>query len=61
MPALKKTKTATAKTTKPRARRRKSAPAHDAIAVRAFELYMDHAEGDEVAHWLRAERELSTA
>jgi DUF1365 family protein len=61
MPALKKTKTKTAKTTKPRTRRRRTAPAHDAIAVRAFELYMDHAEGDQVAHWLQAERELSTA
>jgi hypothetical protein len=61
MPALKKTKTTTAKTTKPRARRRKSAPTHDAIAVRAFELYMDHAEGDQVAHWLQAERELAAS
>jgi hypothetical protein len=61
MPALKKTKTAAAKTTKPRVRRRKSAPTHDAIAVRAYELYLERSEGDEVAHWLQAERELTTA
>jgi hypothetical protein len=61
MPALKKTKTTTAKTTKPRTRRRRSAPAPDAIAVRAYELYLDRAEGDDVAHWLQAERELATA
>jgi hypothetical protein len=59
MPALKKTKTTTAKTTKPRVRRRRSAPTQDAIAVRAYELYLEHTEGDEVAHWLRAERELT--
>jgi hypothetical protein len=57
-PAVKKT-TARAKTTKPRAtRRRRSAPTHDAIATRAYELYLGRAEGDDVSHWLQAEREL---
>ena len=61
MPALKKTKSTPAKTTKPRARRRKAVATHDAIAVRAYELYLENAGGDEVAHWLQAERELTAA
>jgi hypothetical protein len=61
MPALKKTKTTTAKSAKPRVRRRKAGPSRDAIAVRAYELYLDQAEGDEVSHWLQAERELTPA
>jgi DUF2934 family protein len=60
MPASKKTDTTTAKSTRPRARRRKPVPTRDAIAVRAYELYLEQAEGDEVAHWLQAERELTT-
>jgi hypothetical protein len=44
---------------RPRAtRRRRSAPTHDAIAMRAYELYLGQAEGDDVSHWLQAEREL---
>jgi DUF2934 family protein len=61
MPALKKTKTTSAKSAKPRVRRRKAAPPHDAIAVRAYELYLERADGDELTHWLQAERELTAA
>jgi hypothetical protein len=61
MAVSKKTSTPTAKSAKPRAGRRKAVPTHDAIAVRAYELYLDRAEGDEVAHWLQAERELTPA
>jgi hypothetical protein len=58
-PATKKT---TAKTTaKPRLRRRRPAPSHEAIAARAYELYLDRGDGDEVSHWLQAERELAPA
>lgn len=46
---------------KPRRRRRHVAPTHDAIAFRAYELYLAKAEGDDVSHWLQAERELITA
>ena len=60
-PAVKKT-TAKAKTTKPRTtRRRRSAPNHEAIAMRAYEMYLGQAEGDDVSHWLQAERELVAA
>jgi Arc/MetJ-type ribon-helix-helix transcriptional regulator len=37
-----------------------SAPPHAAIAARAFELYERGAPGDQVDHWLAAERELGT-
>jgi hypothetical protein len=46
---------------KPRRRRRHVAPTHDAIAVRAYELYLGETEGDDVSHWLQAERELAVA
>jgi hypothetical protein len=41
-------------------RRRASAPAitHEQIALRAYEIHLEGTEGDAVAHWLRAEREL---
>jgi hypothetical protein len=41
------------------ARRRRRAPSHDAIAKRAYDLYLSEGGGDHVAHWLAAERELS--
>jgi DUF2934 family protein len=56
-----KTTVAKAAIPKPRRRRRHVAPTHDAIAVRAYELYLGQAEGDEVSHWLQAERELAAA
>jgi hypothetical protein len=59
MPVSKKTSTTTAKSAKPRARRRKAVPTRDAIAIRAYELYLERVEGDDVAHWLQAERELA--
>ncbi|NOT26508.1 MAG: DUF2934 domain-containing protein [Acidobacteria bacterium] len=34
---------------------------HDQIAFRAYELFLQEGGGDEVAHWLRAERELVEA
>ena len=42
-------------------RRRASAKApvtHDQIALRAYELHLAGTDGDAMAHWLRAEREL---
>jgi Protein of unknown function (DUF2934) len=56
--ATRSTTKTTTKTTKPRTRRRK-APTRDAIAERAYELYLRQAEGDDVSHWLQAERELA--
>ena len=32
---------------------------HEQIALRAYELHLAGTEGDAVAHWLRAERELA--
>lgn len=55
-----KVKRSTSKTTKPRTRRRRS-PSHEDIAVRAYELYLAQGGGDEVSHWLEAERELVAA
>jgi Protein of unknown function (DUF2934) len=53
-----KGKAAPNETAKPRTRRRR-APTHDAIAQRAYELYLKQGGGDHVSHWLQAERELS--
>jgi hypothetical protein len=41
-------------------RRRASAPAitQEQIALRAYEIHLEGTEGDALAHWLRAEREL---
>jgi hypothetical protein len=33
-------------------------PSHEQIAQRAYELHRSGAEGDALAHWLAAEREL---
>jgi hypothetical protein len=37
---------------------RKSAPTHDAISKRAYELSQEDGGRDSVDHWLQAEREL---
>jgi hypothetical protein len=50
----------TVKTTTTR-RRATSAPppvTHEQIALRAYELHLAGSDGDAMAHWLRAEREL---
>jgi hypothetical protein len=42
-------------------RRRASGPppvTHEQIALRAYELHLAGTDGDAMAHWLRAEREL---
>ena len=53
-----KTKAPASKTTKTRSRR---APTREAIAKRAYELYLAQGGGDDVANWLQAERELAGA
>ncbi|MBV8220162.1 MAG: DUF2934 domain-containing protein [Solirubrobacterales bacterium] len=50
---------ATAKRAPAKRDKMKAAPSHQAIARRAYELYEAEGGGDEVAHWLQAERELS--
>jgi hypothetical protein len=67
----KKDTTTTAAATATRAKRvrrpaprKRTAPApvtHEQIALRAYELHLAGTEGDALAHWLRAERELVTA
>jgi Protein of unknown function (DUF2934) len=45
-------------------RRAASAPPpvkHEDIALRAYELHLEGGDGDAMAHWLRAERELVSA
>jgi hypothetical protein len=53
-----KAKTTATQAAKPRASRRQ-APSHEAIAKRAYELSQAHAGGDDLSHWLEAERELT--
>jgi hypothetical protein len=36
-------------------------PTHDEISVRAYFLYLETPESDELGNWLRAERELTPA
>ena len=46
---------------RPARRRAAAAPApitHEQIALRAYEIHLEGTEGDALAHWLRAEREL---
>jgi len=43
----------------PRARRR--TPSHVEIAERAYFIHLEEGERDQVANWLRAERELAAA
>ncbi len=59
--AEKSTKTATKRVTsrKPKSRRRK--PDHRQIAERAYYIHLDEGGLDEVANWLRADRELAAA
>jgi Protein of unknown function (DUF2934) len=53
----------TVKTATPRRRSARPAVAeppvtHEQIAMRAYELHLAGCDGDAMAHWLRAEREL---
>jgi Protein of unknown function (DUF2934) len=43
----------------PRTRRRK--PRHDQIAERAYFIHLADGDSDQLANWLRAERELAAA
>jgi len=43
----------------PRTRRRK--PSHGEIAERAYFIHLEERESDQLANWLRAERELAAA
>jgi hypothetical protein len=64
MPQETTTKRTVAKrTTSKRPARRRAAAApgpitHEQIALRAYEIHLEGTEGDALAHWLRAEREL---
>jgi len=44
---------------RPRTRRRK--PSHREIAERAYFIHLEDGECDQVANWLRAERQLAAA
>ena len=52
-PARKRASTRKPKTTPPR-------PVHDEIAERAYFIHLQEGDYDELANWLRAERELTT-
>ena len=53
-----KQRAAAKQTAKPRASRGR-APSHEAIAERAYQLSQAEGGGDDVAHWLQAELELT--
>jgi hypothetical protein len=55
------TKATTGRTRKKTAEAEATAPEPDEIAKRAYEIYESGAEGDELGHWLQAERELAGA
>jgi hypothetical protein len=63
-PSKRAPKKASSESRKPGTRRPKRSapalkPAHEEIATRAYGIYLADGGGDDVAHWLRAERELS--
>jgi hypothetical protein len=57
----KKTTTKAKESTKGRAPRQRRVPTQEAIAKRAYELYLVQGGGDPVSHWLEAERDLSAS
>lgn len=54
-------KPATARVTSPRRKTRRRAPTQREIAERAYFIHLEQGGCDEVANWLRAERELTAA
>jgi hypothetical protein len=48
----------TATSSRRRAAKATAPVTHDQIAQRAYELHLAGSDGDAMAHWLRAEREL---
>ena len=54
-----KTATKRASTRKPKAKPPR--PDHDEIAERAYLIHLQEGDRDELANWLQAERELTTA
>jgi hypothetical protein len=44
-----------------RARKRRRSPDHHEISERAYFIHLNEGSGDELANWLRAERELTKA
>jgi hypothetical protein len=56
--AAKKATATTAESSKLRRSSRRREPTHDQIAERAYLIHVTEAGGDEIEHWLRAEREL---
>ena len=43
------------------ARTKRRKPSHGAIAERAYFIHLEEGESDQLANWLRAERELAAA
>jgi Protein of unknown function (DUF2934) len=60
--APKKSPRSNGEAAKPRRRSTKRpGPSHEQIAERAYHIYLEESGGDELDHWLRAERELSSS
>ena len=58
---VKPTKSADPPASSRRARTRRRTPSHGEIAERAYLIHVEEGESDQVANWLRAERELAAA
>jgi hypothetical protein len=56
-----KTATTTSSTTRRRRSTKQSQPDHGQIAERAYFIHLEEGSSDELANWLRAERELTPA
>jgi Protein of unknown function (DUF2934) len=59
-PARRRIRTAKPRT-KPTATSARPEPTHSEISERAYFIALEHGGGDELSHWLRAERELAAA
>ncbi len=59
--AEKSTKTATKRATSSKPKSRRRTPTRHKIAERAYYIHLDEGGHDELANWLRAERELTAA
>lgn len=60
-PAARTPKAKTAAPRRARTTKTTAAPTHLAIAERAYFIHLDEPGADELANWLRAERELTAA
>ncbi len=61
MPTAKPTKTATKRVRSTKPKPKLTSPSQEQIAERAYFIHLEDRRRDELANWLRAERELTAA